>query len=89
MSFLIKLLAGGERISESELEKNRISINSSAPIVSMGSLKHNTGPLISHDFAYCSALIFDFGEEIIMAHVLPAPAPKTKQTGFIIIFIFD
>ncbi|MBL7058905.1 hypothetical protein ISS08_00420 [Candidatus Pacearchaeota archaeon] len=75
MKFLTKLLFKEEKISAKDLEQNTSSIGSSAPIVSIGSLKHNTSALISHDFVYCSALIFDFGEEIIMAHVLPVPAP--------------
>lgn len=42
-----------------------------AKVVNAGRLEYNDGPLISHGFLTCSGVIFDYGNEAIMAHALP------------------
>ncbi len=42
--------------------------------VSEGRIEYNKGPLISHGFYGCSAVILDFGEEALMAHAYPQRA---------------
>jgi len=49
--------------------------------VPVGRIKHNSGPLISHGFTLCSALILDFGNEAIMAHALPLGTPGHIYKG--------
>ncbi len=39
--------------------------------VPVGEIRYSNGPVISHNFVACSAVIFDYGDRTIMAHALP------------------
>lgn len=56
--------------------------NSERPVeVKVGKIGYSRGPLVSHDFANCSAVILDFGDEALMAHVIPVDTLAYGWTG--------
>ncbi|MBP7708683.1 hypothetical protein KA107_03280 [Candidatus Pacearchaeota archaeon] len=67
-SLLLGFLASS--CNTTQVPKNYHETERQAKVVLAGKVEYNTGPLISHGFLSCSGIVFDYGNEAIMAHVL-------------------
>lgn len=63
------------------LDKEFQNQNQKPLIVKVGEGRYNQGNLVSYDFVRCSAVVFDYGENALMAHALPLLAPEFDFMG--------